>query len=151
VGKSVAPAAAAWIRTMVLPAAYLASTGDPAVCPCQYGPSGHCAKGRCEKCPRTWGWPRHGQADPDTYISSRSGGAWAVVPGPTALWRAGPACRWLCPHTCHATVAGLFSAPAPAARTGGRTGGNQISSTDRLRRDDPDGQLDLFAEVNRRG
>lgn len=145
-GVLVAADAAAWIRTIVLPAAYLASTypsSDPSICPCQYGPSGHCNAGRCEKCPRTYGSDRHGQPWPDTRIIGRD---WKVCghPDVVAVWRTGPACRWLCPHPCHTTVAGLFEASTPVAGRASRTGGNQISATDRLRRFDADGQLDLF-------
>ncbi|MFI6228913.1 DUF6248 family natural product biosynthesis protein [Micromonospora echinospora] len=127
---------AAWIRNTVLPAGYLASIPNPAICPCQGSASGHCQTGECMRCPRTWGWHRHGQPEPETHITN-SRGLIAHARGVyAAVWRAGRACRWLCPCLCHDQVQALFA--APVGRTGRRssTGGNRIASTDRLRRDD---------------
>ena len=130
------PDAAAWIRDVVLPAAYRRNTVDPALCPCQWGPSGHCQNGDHERCPRTEGWHRHGQADPDTYITDARG-----MPAAGAeVWRSGTACRWLCPCPCHTTVTPLFPMPARAPRRLSRSGGNghvRIASTDSTLADDP--------------
>lgn len=116
----------------VLPVRYVASVGPLNVCPCQYGPSGHCRNGRHEKCQRTWGWERHGQPEPETYVVGRD---WSAL---TPVWRVGTACRWLCPCVCHTTVAALFDPPPRRPGRLSLTGGNQrIASTDRLRRDDP--------------
>lgn len=122
----------------VLPAGYVAASGHLTKCPCQYGPSGCCTNGRHDECPRTWGWERHGEPQPETWIVGRRWGAL------TAVWRNGTACRWLCPCDCHSTVAGLFP---PITRAARRRDVNRISSTDRLRRDQPDWQAALFAEV----
>lgn len=120
---------AAWIRTVVLPARYLASIPDPATCDCQGSASGHCQTGRHEQCPRARGWHRHGEPSPETYVVARRYGALAPV------WRTSRACRWLCPCTCHTTVNTLFD--APARQYGRRSAGAlRISSTDRLHRDD---------------
>lgn len=127
--------AATWIRDVVLPPAYRAGTTDPSICPCQYGPSGHCAAGRHERCPRTWGWHRHGEPDPDTHITNaagRVGGAPSV--SSVAVWRTGRPCRWLCPCTCHVTVQPLFAAPERGTPRLSAAGGNNIAaiaSTDR--------------------
>jgi hypothetical protein len=120
--------------TAVLPPAYLANTAPVNVCRCQWGPSGTCRSGRHDRCQRTVGWERHGSPGPETHIVSRRG--WVAL---TPVWRAGRACRWLCPCWCHEQVQALF--PAPPGRPGrlSTTGGNgytRISSTDRLRVDD---------------
>lgn len=122
--------AAAWIRDVVLTLTYRRSTGGILRCPCQGSASGHCQNGHHDQCPRTRGWHRHGQPDPETYVVSRSGGAL------TPVWRAGRACRWLCPCSCHQQVQALF--PAPERGTGRTSTASylRIGSTDRLRRDD---------------
>lgn len=114
--------------TAVLPGAYLANSVPPGLCPCQWGPSGNCRSGQHEKCPRTWGWPRHGQPEPETHLVGRD---WmALVP----VWRAGRSCRWLCPCRCHAEVVALFPAPTRGPRrSSGLGGNNRIASTDLLR------------------
>lgn len=127
--------AAAWIRDVVLTPAYRAGVGDRTTCPCQGSPSGHCDHGNHEQCPRTWGWHRHGQPDPDTYITN-SRGLVAVARGvaSAAVWRTGRACRWLCPCTCHTTVTALFDPPArEAPRPSVADGNTRITSTDRLK------------------
>lgn len=102
----------------VLPARYIASVGSTTICPCQYGPSGHCNAGNHPKCPRTWGWERHGQPEPETHIVSRDYGAL------TPVWRTGQACRWLCPCTCHTNTIALFEPPARRPGSLSVTGGN---------------------------
>ena len=67
------PDAAAWVRDHVLTPTYRANTVDPARCPCQWGPSGHCLVERHDRCPRTQGWERHGQPSPDTWITDAQG------------------------------------------------------------------------------
>lgn len=134
-GGPMSPDAAAWVRDHVLTPTYRANTVDPARCPCQWGPSGHCLAERHDRCPRTQGWERHGQPSPDTWITDAQGMV-AHAPGVTAaVWRAGTPCRWLCPCTCHATVAALFPLPPqPPVRKGVEL---PIAATDRLRRGDP--------------
>lgn len=119
----------------VLPRGYLANTTPVGICPCQYGPSGHCAAGNCTKCPRTWEWERHGHPEPETHLVSNR--HWAAL---APVWRVGTPCRWLCPCVCHTTVDALFSSPVRTApKRASVTGGNQrIASTDNLRRYDPD-------------
>lgn len=119
----------------VLPAAV---TPHPR-CPCQWGPSGHCGAGMHERCPRSLGWHRHGQAEPETYVAGYRGGALAAV------WRTGAPCRWLCPCACHSTVSALFAAPARGPRRGGH---HRIASTDRLRQYDPDAPALFDLEVS---
>lgn len=66
------PDAAAWVRDHVLTPTYRANTVDPARCPCQWGPSGHCLVGRHDRCPRTQGWERPAPS-PDTWITDAQG------------------------------------------------------------------------------
>lgn len=116
----------------VLPSGYVRNSCPVDVCPCQYGPSGHCGEGRHERCPRTLGSDRHGIPLPETHVVSRSWGAL------TPVWRVGAACRWLCPCECHSTVQALFPAPKQSPPRASRRGGNnRIWATDNLRRYDP--------------
>lgn len=129
--------AATWIHDVVLPPALRDDLRDQRRqrCPCQGSASGHCQTGECMLCPRTWGWHRHGEPAPDTWITD-SRGLVAVARGVSAaVWRSGRACRWLCPCRCHATVAPLFDPPAREAprRLSAAGGNNRIASTDRLR------------------
>lgn len=84
------PEAAAWIRRVVL-----ASHDDLEmlvdVCPCQWGPSGHCVNGNHERCIHHGRMPGYDSSSPDTYLCNRSGGALVAV------WRVGKPCRWHCP------------------------------------------------------
>lgn len=128
---------AAWIRDVVLPAGYRDNTSRTDICPCQGSASGHCQTGTHDQCPRTWGWHRHGQPDPDTYITDRRGHVAHARGISAAVWRSGTPCRWVCPCTCHTTVATLFAAPTrQAPRQLATTGYGRISSTDRLRAND---------------
>ena len=127
--------------TGVLPRWYVAA-GDPdlTTCPCRWGRTGYCVDGRHERCVRTWGWHRHGQPEPETYLVSRTGGA------RDPLWRAdGTACRWLCSCVCHDRVVALIP---PVERTGRRVrvGRLPISATDRQWSDVDDPQIALFGE-----
>lgn len=113
--------------TAVLPARYVASVAPLEVCPCQWGPSGHCTANHHTKCPRTWGWHRHGQPEPLTHIVSR---AYLAL---TPVWSTGRACRWLCPCPCHTNTVALFAPPPRQAGRASGFGGNghaRIATTD---------------------
>jgi hypothetical protein len=132
-------AAAAWIRDVVLPAAYRRNTGDPTPCACQWGPCGHCRASRHTQC-AVIAWAGEPPAHGDTHITDSRGmvvGRYGV--GSTEVWRVGKPCRWICPCPCRTTMPALF--PAPARRPGrpSRTGGNghlRIATTDRIGSDD---------------
>lgn len=88
-------------------------------CACQHGPSGHCAAGRCDKCPH--GIPLR---DFETYVCGRGGvtplafsepyehRTDASATGPrlenlAMVWLTDRVCRWTCPcpHGCHTAPA----------------------------------------------
>ena len=140
--------AAAWIHDVVLLSAYRDNALTSRRCPCQWGRTGHCAHGRHDRCPRTWGWERHGAPSPDTYVTDAHG---VVAAAPTvasvAVWRAGRPCRWLCPCACHTQVQALIPPPPRQPGRASRTGGNaRIAATDHIRAWDSQ-QLDLIAAL----
>lgn len=110
------PTEAAWVRENVWTAAMRKThrdvPGDLAACACQYGLSGHCRNGDCERCPRGVPLP-----SPIGYVCRRGGEVPAVFAGSyehphatatgrvatslATVWYADRLCRWLCPCDCH--------------------------------------------------
>jgi hypothetical protein len=100
----VTPETADWVYAVVLTKTYLRSVGaegrgdqelsrGPAAvrdCPCEWGPCGHCAAGRIDRCGHRTipAWPK---PSPATYVVARDGAAVASV------WRVGRPCQWRCP------------------------------------------------------
>lgn len=78
----------------VLPKWFLEAHGSPEdMCPCQWGPCGHCLAGRPEKCAHHHYPPRSQRSpDPETYLTGRRGGALALVRRAD-----GSGCSWVCP------------------------------------------------------
>jgi hypothetical protein len=93
------PEAAAWVYNVVLTATYRQSCtieGNPRTivdCCCHGGQCGHCGAGRHHQCTTVLHGPI---VHPETYVVSRSGGAY------TPVWLAGTPCRWMCACDCPA-------------------------------------------------
>lgn len=130
----------AW-ADVVLPPGYRAGSEQVYVdwkCACQGGRSGWCTHDSPrdhDRCPRSEGWHRHGQPDPETYVISRR--EWGAR---TAVWLSGRPCRSLCSCRCHVEVQALIPAPVRVAlppRDAGR-----IAATDSTYRES--GQLALW-------
>ncbi|TDC34228.1 hypothetical protein E1211_17940 [Micromonospora sp. 15K316] len=111
----VPPDAAAWIRSVVLPKAYVDGIPDPSLCACQWGPCGHCQAGQHEQC-NVVGWGGAPRAHGDTYITT-SRGQVAVGKGVASaeVWLSGRPCRWVCP--CGCTPVGPERPPADVPAT----------------------------------
>lgn len=104
------PAEADWVAERVITRWALSGhkLPDLRVCPCQWGPSGHCDKGgnhaKCVHHGRLEGWPRRHS---ETRVIGRDGSALVDV------WRVGTPCMWRCPcPVCAAapTLPGLETA-----------------------------------------
>lgn len=132
------PEAAAWVAEHVLTKWALSgwTVEQRRVCPCQYGPTGHCQDGDHTKCAhhgRREGYPK---PSPDTHVISRRGSSYGSAP----VWRAGQPCVWRCPCTVCAdapALPGLAAAGAGAPR-------RLMASNQPPGRAEPMEQLDLF-------
>lgn len=100
------PAAAAWVRDVVLTRRFLDGYDVLiALCPCMWGRCGHCPAGRHQQCPSRRPdfaeWRRTHHVSPETYLTGLRG--YPRIP----VWRAhGPPCRWICPcRFCAANAA----------------------------------------------
>lgn len=132
-------ATAAWIRqhawTGPMRKSFNSTPGAHAHCPCQYGPSGHCAEDNHRRCNHQPDQPR--AAIPETWICDRQdhvlGFRRWTYQHPTdtitgrrrlsdaAVWLADRKCIWHCPCDCHdhggpvGAQLDLFAALAPSA------------------------------------
>ncbi|MGH3587071.1 MAG: DUF6248 family natural product biosynthesis protein [Pseudonocardia sp.] len=92
------PEHAAWIRQHVIPRRVHDSTGEFLLhhCACQYGPSGWCEVGKCDRCAHRTQPEFYAKAAPETHVLA-AGDASVLTP----VWLIPTACRWRCPCTCH--------------------------------------------------
>jgi hypothetical protein len=148
---------AAWIRDHVWTAAMRRDTTGRDACACQYGPTGHCQAGHCEKCPRGVPLPSW-----ETVICGRDGVSPCAFPEPfehktgtsatgpryeflAMVWLADRACRWVCscPHGCHARETAPPPPPPPAPKPKPKPAPHATVPDRPLEL----GQLDMFAAL----
>ena len=111
----------AWIREHVWTAAmrklYAKMPNYVTHCACQYGTTGCCEMGQCERChrgtplPSCAGYVCGRDGDTPTHFAEPYAHPHQTATGrqPTAaamFWYADRTCRWICPHECHQRTRG---------------------------------------------